>query len=63
MGKYDEDYYKFDTELLDNPGHRVLAYFLYKVANELAESNRLARQKLATPPEDWYNVDQLPDRA
>lgn len=63
MGKYDEDYYKFDADLLKDPGNRVIAYFMYKVANELAESNRLTRQKLATAPEDWYSVDELPDKA
>lgn len=53
MGKYDEDYRVLDADLIENASTRSTVYFLYKIANELAEANRLRRQRLTMTPGDW----------
>ncbi len=61
MGKYDEEY----KELQDfgEQETKCIEFFMYKIANELAESNRLTRQELCKEPGMCYDREKLVDQA
>jgi hypothetical protein len=61
MGKYDEDLAKFD-KLLERE-ITPIEYFLCKIANELAENNRVIRQGQAIGPGEIIPADTNVDKA
>ena len=58
MGKYDKDLAEFYDLEVD-----PIAYFLCKIGNELAEGNRLTRQKLIMKPGDVLLTEEAIDKA
>ena len=62
MGKYDEDFYKITSDDKEEPVDPIL-FFLYKISNELAEGNRLTRQKLTMPEGDFLSIENNLDKA
>lgn len=59
MGKYDADLAK----MYEDDGVDPIAYFMCKIAGELAESNRLARQRLTMPIGNILKTEEAVDQA
>lgn len=61
MGKYDEDLGRFIKDL--NREINPTDYFLCKIANELAEKNRLTRQRLTMGLDEVIDISEAVDKA
>jgi hypothetical protein len=59
MGKYDEDFKRLQG--YDNK--YPLIFFLSRIADELAEANRLTRQRLTMPIGNVLDIEEAVDQA
>ena len=66
MGKFDEEFREYskgpepDQEWSQDYWKN---FFLYKIADELAEANRLTRQRLTMAPNEIIPIDEAVDKA
>lgn len=63
MGKYDEIFKKFDADLWDNKQDYAKVFWMYKIANEMAEQNRLIRQGQCIEADGVISIEKNVDKA
>ena len=59
MGKYDKEF----ADLYEGIETDPIGFFLYRIATELAEANRLTRQKLTMPIGNVLDIEEAYDKA
>jgi hypothetical protein len=62
MGKYDKTFKTFDADLFNDIDY-CKVFWMYKIANEMAEHNRLIRQGQCILPDEVIDVDENVDKA